>query len=227
MVASIQRTRRVDVFRLARKIDTRVVQRDRRTAARRFSRISSRLCRSRSKVQPGREKWEVGLHLARTRPRVGSRIAWSRSSNRNSLRCCPMRSMTVRWLLRRARRRPRPSCCVKTVAEAVGRSSRMQSTSGTSTPSPSTSTEKTQQISPAWRAASPSLRSSAESSPVRERLGKPASRTSGHVPGVFRETQKPKRPHSRRVKHDPLNRVEQLRDSKVVSVSKLLNSSGA
>ena len=47
-----------------------------------------------------------------------------------------------------ARRGPRPSCWVNRVADSVGRSSSRQSTSETSTPSPSTSTEKTQRSSP-------------------------------------------------------------------------------
>ena len=48
-----------------------------------------------------------------------------------------------------ARRRPRPSCWVKTVALSVGRSSSTVSTLGTSTPSPRTSTEKIARSSPA------------------------------------------------------------------------------
>ena len=105
-----------------------------------------------------------------------SRIARRRSSKRNSRRCWPIRSMTVRWLLPAARRSPRPSCCVNTVDDDVGRSSSRQSTSGTSTPSPSTSTEKTQRSRPARRACRPvDRRSAGASSPVSATLSRPAS----------------------------------------------------
>ena len=98
----------------------------------------------------GRQEREVVVDLVDASA-AASMIARRRSSKRNSRRCWPIRSMTVRWLLPSARRRPRPSCCVNTVADAVGRSSKRQSTSGTSTPSPRTSTEKMQRSLPACR----------------------------------------------------------------------------
>ena len=81
-------------------------------------------------------------------PRRRSISATSRRSKRNWRCCCPIRSITVRYGLWSARRRPRPSCCVNTVALSVGRSSRTVSTVGTSTPSPRTSTEKIARSSP-------------------------------------------------------------------------------
>ena len=95
-------------------------------------------------VTAGRKERESRPPIARrSGPRRRSTIAPSRRSNRNSRCCCPIRSITVRYGLPSARRRPRPSCWVKTVALSVGRSSSTVSTLGTSTPSPSTSTEKT------------------------------------------------------------------------------------
>jgi hypothetical protein len=90
-------------------------------------------------------------------------------------RCWPIRSSTVRWLFPSARRRPRPSCCVKTVAEAVGLSSSSVSRSGTSTPSPSTSTENTHRSRPAARSRNAFWRISGGSSPVSATLSIPAS----------------------------------------------------
>src|SRR5690606_35501471 len=85
------------------------------------------------------------------------------------------RSITVKWLLCGALRRPRPSCWVKRVADSVGRSSNRTSTSGTSTPSPRTSTEKTQRSSPRANRSSSRERVCGSSSPLSATLSSPAS----------------------------------------------------
>ena len=128
-----------------------------------------------------------------------------------------MRSMTVRWLLPAARRKPRPSCWAKTVGEAVGRSSRTQSTSGTSTPSPRTSTENTHRSSPSLQRAE-ALRSYVGRVVAGERDARDAGvgELAGHVARVLLGDAEAQRAHRADVEHDALDGFEELRDAEVV-----------
>ena len=144
----------------------------------------------------------------------GSRC--SRSSKRNSRRCWPIRSMTVRWLLPAARRRPRPSCWVNTVADAVGRRRRTQSTSGTSTPSPRTSTENTQRSRPARRSLSAGPLVWRVVAGERDALQAGLRELARHVARVLLGDAEAERAHRAGIEHDPLDGLQKLRDAQVV-----------
>src|SRR5581483_11811832 len=111
-----------------------------------------------------------------------------------------MKSSTVRHGLSSARRRPRPSCCRKTVALSVGRRKSTVSISGTSTPSLKRSTVKRTLTSRSRSERRARLRVSA-SLREREVKGRDAGlgEAAGHELGVIDADAEAQRPHAAEV----------------------------
>ena len=137
----------------------------------------------------------------RARRRVGSRRAGLGSGGRTGTPCggCRRSRAPCRTACSVVLRRPRPSCWRNSVGLSVGRSIRIVSTSGTSTPSLNRSTEKTTRTRPAARSRSaPSRSACAGFARDRHRVDAVAVEVLGHEVGVLDADAEPERASSRR-----------------------------